>query len=76
MRAGNRGRRDRGGNRLDNWEDDGMSNHDRRLCRIVAAIIAALWIAGGEGGELAQTADEWCACEACPECGEETIMEG
>ena len=30
----------------------------------------------GEGGELAQAEDEWGACEACPACGEETIMEG
>lgn len=30
----------------------------------------------GERCELAQAADEWGACEACPECGEETIMEG
>ena len=33
-------------------------------------------IRAAEGRDLAQTEDEWGACEACPACGEETIMEG
>ena len=30
----------------------------------------------GEAKELAQVEDEWGACEACPVCNEETIIEG
>lgn len=30
----------------------------------------------GEAKDLAQTEDEWGACEACPRCEEEAIMEG
>lgn len=38
-----------------------------RLARHIRAV---------RGRESAQAADEWGAREACPECGEETIMEG
>ena len=49
-------------------------NTTRHAKNTRAAKCGGVW--RGEGGELAQAADEWGACEACPRCGEETIMEG